>query len=242
MQIKYGLLAVCLAASAGHAADNSAKVWSGNVKLGGIIHTGNTDDKNLNGALELKYEAGFWQHSLNAKAQYDRGTDDVTADKSSLALNSQYLLNREQYKFLYGNVAASRDRFDPYDFVLKEVLGYGQRFINKPGLIVAVSTGPGARHSRITATQQTRNEFIWQLKGQLDYALNPQVSFKQELLADFGGQNTYMQSISTLHTKLVGNLGFELAFSVQRNSNIPPESLNKKQVDTTTNISLVYKV
>ncbi len=236
----YGLLALTLAATTCLA--DSSKIWSGEVKLGGVMHTGNTEDKNLNGAIALKYDAERWQHSSNFKAQYDTSTKGVTADKLQLSLNSQYLLSREPYHFGYANVTANRDRFDPYDFVLKEVVGYGRQLVYKPDLTLTLASGPGARHSRVTATQEKRTEFIWQLKGQLDYQFNPQLSFKQEVLTDFGSQNTYSQAISTLHTKLVGNLGFEVAFSVQRNSNIPAESLNNKKVDTTTNFSLVYKV
>jgi len=70
--------------------------------------------------------------------------------------------------------------------------------------------------------------------------LNSMVSFKQEILNDFGSQNNYTQATTSLKTKLVRNLSFETAVSVQRNSQIPPESQNKKNLDTNTTFSLVY--
>jgi putative salt-induced outer membrane protein YdiY len=225
-------------------ADMTAKIvdkpLNGSIKLGGNVNRGNSEDTNLNGEFNLRYEKGNWLDELNAKAQYNTGSKGVNTDRSSLAGNVQYGLNPQQLSYLFANVTANRDRFDPYDFVLKEVIGYGKRVVNEPNFTIKIATGPGARHSRITATQATRNEFIWQANGKMVWNINPQVDFKQELLNDFGAQNNYSQSVSALTAKLTKHLAFEAALTIQRNSNIPPESTNTKKVDTNTTFSLVY--
>ena len=65
------------------------------------------------------------------------------------------------------------------------------------------------------------------------------VSFedRQDLLAETGGENTYLESVSAVSAKLLGNLALVASFTVKHNTEVP---VSLEKTDTYTALSLEY--
>ncbi|MBT8105626.1 MAG: DUF481 domain-containing protein, partial [Woeseiaceae bacterium] len=61
--------------------------------------------------------------------------------------------------------------------------------------------------------------------------------FRQDLLAESGGENTYLESVSAISAKLLGELALVASFTVKHNTDVP--ALLEK-TDTYTALSLEY--
>ena len=71
--------------------------------------------------------------------------------------------------------------------------------------------------------------YSWQISDTSD--------FRQELLIEAGDENTYMESVTKLSARLIGNLALVASYTVKHNSDVPPLT---EETDTFTAISLEY--
>ena len=62
-------------------------------------------------------------------------------------------------------------------------------------------------------------------------------AFTQDLLAESGSENTYLESKTALSAKLVGNLALVASYTIKNNSDVP---LGTEKTDTYTALSLEY--
>ena len=75
--------------------------------------------------------------------------------------------------------------------------------------------------------------------GGLNYAwkLSNTAAFSQGFTLESGKENTYLESVTTLSAKLVGNLALVASYAVKNNSDVPPLI---EKTDTYTALSLEY--
>ena len=71
--------------------------------------------------------------------------------------------------------------------------------------------------------------FVW--------ALSETAEFKQALVVEAGGDNTFSESLTELSAKLVGNLALVASYRVRHNSDVLPLT---EKTDTRTALSLEY--
>ena len=62
-------------------------------------------------------------------------------------------------------------------------------------------------------------------------------AFVQTLIVESGSDNTYMESISEVKARLVGNIALVASYTIKRNSSVP---VGSEKRDTFTAISLEY--
>lgn len=213
--------------------------WAGsNVQFGFTMNTGNTESKNLNGGLLLDYTRGKWQSTTNLNGQFNTGSSGTNKEVFSATEQGEYSFTPRN--FVYLKIDSTFDRFNPYDYVVTESLGLGRKIINTKKVVVTVQAGPGGRHTRETATKIVRNDVILDTNANLVWYITDKSTFKEALNADFGPPYNYYQADSTLTTQLIGDLGVQIAFTIQYYSRIPPLSTRTFKTDTTTTIGLVY--
>lgn len=208
--------------------------WAGKATLGYLATSGNTDNSSLNSGLEVGYTTGSWRHELIAKAINSTEDNATTAESYEMALKSER--NLSEASFLFGRLNWRNDRFSGYDTQFSQTVGYGRRLIDKEAHKLNAEIGAGARQSDL-ADGTSENETI--LRGDLKYTwlLGENSEFRQNFVVESGSANTYVESVTALSAKLLGNLALVASYTVKNNSDVPPLT---EKTDTYTALSLEY--
>ena len=61
--------------------------------------------------------------------------------------------------------------------------------------------------------------------------------FRQDITAEGGGDNTYLESVTAISAKLIGELSLVASYTVKHNTDVPPLT---EETDTYTALSLEY--
>ena len=232
---KPSLLALALVTLAVPAlAEDDESRWSGKATVGFLATSGNTDNSNLNTGFELAYAPGMWVHEVRALAIYATESNATTAEAYELGWKSERKIS--DHDFLFGRLDWRRDRFSSFETQFSQTLGYGRRLIDGDKHSLNVEVGAGARQSDL-ADGSSQSETI--LRGGLHYAwtLSETAEFKQDLVVEAGGKNTFMESVTALSAKLVGNLALVASYTVRHNTDVLPLT---EKTDTRSALSLDY--
>jgi len=208
--------------------------WSGKATLGYLATSGNSENSNLNSGFEINYVPNQWAHQFKALAIYATESNSTTAEAYELGWKSER--NLTDTDFLFGRLDWRKDRFSSYETQFSQTVGYGRRLIEQEKHKLSVDVGAGARQSDLI-DGTTTNEAI--LRGGLNYQwiLSETAEFKQELAVEAGGDNTYLESVTALSAKLVGNLALVASYTVKHNTDVLPLT---EKTDTFTALSLEY--
>ena len=208
--------------------------WAGKATLGYLATSGNTENTNLNTGFEVGYKAGDWQHLLSALAINATESKVTTAEAYEAGWKSERNLSENNY--LFGRLNWRKDRFSGYDTQFSQTVGYGRRLIDNDAHKLNAEIGAGARQSDLV-DGTTESEMI--LRAGLDYTwiLSETAEFRQDLVVESGSANTYLESITALSAKLVGNLALVASYTIKNNSDVPPLI---EKTDTYTALSLEY--
>ncbi len=212
--------------------------WEGSANLGFVQNTGNTRNTNFNGKLLLKYNRNRWTHLLDLEGQMTNTQGQRTAQKYFSSLESNYEFARKEFSFV--RLSYTRDKFSPYTYTTVGSFGYGKRLLESDVMKLDLQAGPGFRTLKEAGSDKLDNHLI--LYTQLNYTwkLTKASSFTESLTSELGRPNNNFVSKTALNTKVIGNLGMQLAYNATYNSHIPPRSNNTEHLDTTTTVSLVY--
>ncbi len=208
--------------------------WSGNVRLGYLGTSGNTETTNMSGGFDVEYALEKWTHSLNAAAIKASEDKDTTAEAYVARWKSERILT--DANFLFGRLDWRKDRFSGYDTQFSQTVGYGHRLINGEKHSLNGELGVGARQSDL-ADGSSESETI--VTGGLYYkwAFSETAEFTQDLLIEAGDKNTFSLSRTALSAKLVGDLALVASYTIKNNSDVPPAT---EKTDTFAALSLEY--
>jgi len=212
----------------------SAGPWSGNVRLGYLANSGNTETENVNFGFEVAYAIERWVHSLAGSAVGASDDNTTTAEAYTLGWKSTYDLTERDY--LFGRVDWLKDKFSGFDEQLSEAIGYGRRLILQPHQTLSVEIGPGARQSELR-TGEEEKELILALGSYYEYNFNENARFNFDVGMQMGEENTFTEAVAALRTKLVGDLSAVLSYTVRNNTDVPDDS---EETDTMTAVALEY--
>jgi putative salt-induced outer membrane protein len=208
--------------------------WSGDVSLGYLATTGNTETSNAKFGFGVDYTIDRWVHGLTGTAMGASEDNETTAEAYSLGWKSTYDLSDRNY--LFGRANWLKDRFSGYDYQLTETLGYGRRVIMDPDQTLNLEIAPGARQAE-TSEGDEQNEAILRLAAEYQYIFNENAELDFDLGVETGADNTFTEAILGLKTKLVGSLAAVLAYTVRNNTDVPDDT---EKTDTMTSVSLEY--
>ena len=214
--------------------EEGAGPWDGKATLGYLATSGNTENSNLNTAIEVGYTTDGWAHRATAKAVNATESDVTTAEAYDVGWKSEWSFSEASY--LFGRLHWRKDRFSGYDQQLSETIGYGRRLIHKERHQLNAEIGAGARQSDLS-DGTTENETV--VRGGMDYRwqLSDTSEFRQDLSVESGSENTYLESVTALSAKVVGNIALVASYTIKRNTEVP--ALTEK-TDTYTALSLEY--
>lgn len=216
----------------GEAAEESP--WSGKISLGYLATTGNTENSNLNGNFEVGYATGKWVHVLDAYSINATENKQTTAEAYGAGWLSRRSLTGKN--FLFGRLNYRNDRFSGFPTQFSQSAGYGRRVINTAAHSLNLEVGAGARQSE-RADGLNEDDFI--VNGRLAYkwTFSETANFTQDFVVEYGEENTYLESVSALRARLIGQLALVASYTVKNNSDVPVDSV---KTDTWSALSLEY--
>jgi putative salt-induced outer membrane protein len=208
---------------------------TGQVAVGYLATSGNTESTNANATFALLYTLDRWAHEFDASAVSAATADVTTAEAYSAKYEGRRKFG-EGVSYLFTSLDWQRDRFSAYDEQVSEAVGYGRLLLNRGRQLMNGEIGAGARQSRLIDLTE-ESEAI--LRAALDYefTMSETTGFKQDFVIESGSSNTTFESISALRARLIGNVGLVLSYRVKANSDVP---LGIADTDRFTSIALEY--
>lgn len=228
------VLAASVAGTAVAEAADDDSPWSGNVRLGYLATTGNSETTNMNFATSVAYATGAWSHGLAASAIGANDKEQTTAEAYTLGFRSTY--DFSEFDYVFGRADWLKDKFSGFDQQLSQAVGYGRRLINSPNQHLNLELGAGARQS-VLRDGEKQNEAIARFGADYQYRINDHAQFNFNLGVQAGKDNTFSEAVSAMKTNLFGSLSAVVAYTVRNNTDVPAGS---KKTDGITSISLEY--
>ena len=206
----------------------------GNVKLGYLATSGNTETSTLNTGFEASYTLDRWKHQASAAAIYSEENKVVTAEAYEAAWTSGWDLTERD--FLFGRLNWRKDRFGGFNTQFSQTAGYGRKILVGKVHTLTADVGAGARQSEDQLGVST-DEFIF--TGGLGYKwqFNDTAELGQTLAIEAGDSNTFSESVTSVSTTLIGAFRLVASYTIRHNSDVP---VGTEKKDTRTAISLQY--
>jgi len=208
--------------------------WSGALSLGYLSTAGNTDTTSYNTSFGIGYTRDKWNHAFDAAAIGADEGDKTTAEAYQAGWKSEY--NFTEHDFIFGTVDWRKDRFSGVDQQISEAISYGRRFLDTPKHLLSVGLGVGHRQADL-ADDTSESGVIG--RGSIDYKwiFSETAGFDQNIIVESGSDNTYIESVSAVRAKLLGDFALVVSFTIKQNSDVPPLS---EKTDRLTAVSIEY--
>lgn len=210
------------------------------IQFGGASNTGNSETTNMTAAIisEIEYKKFTYGSSIEGQLATSQGVESARSLKANGNIN--YALSERTYSFVKGSVLY--DKYATYDFIIREVAGFGAFILKTHHHRLSIEAGPGGIHRRISGTEDFQNEPLLNISGRYSWHINETADFNQTFSSDIARLNTHLEAKSAISTKVVKNLALELSFTISHDTVIPPLSKNTRKTDTATKATIVYTI
>lgn len=236
--MRFGTLArgilLTLAVTSAVAQEEEEEGLSGEVALAYLATSGNTDSDNLGLGFNNNYFGDVWHHALEGRAVRASTSGIKTAESYGLSWQSDREFGEKSY--MYGRAAWDRDEFSGYEEQMREVIGYGRRFLDSEKHKLNGEIGVGLRQSDLR-DNTSEDESIARLSADYTFQLSDTAKFEQKLGIESGSSNTYTESVTRLSADVWTNLAVVLSYTIKNNSDVPIGTVKK---DTYTAVALEY--
>jgi putative salt-induced outer membrane protein len=229
------LLAVAHTALAQNPPPAASDPLTGQVAVGYLATSGNTNSTNANATFALIYQLERWAHDFDASA-IAASTDDATTAEAYSAKYEGRRSFGQSSAYLFTSFDWQHDRFSAYDEQVSETVGYGRTLLSRGRQVMKGEIGVGARQSTLIDLTEESEAIV---RAGLDYeiTMTETTGFKQDFVIESGSSNTSFESISALRARLIGNIGLVVSYRVKANSDVPPGIV---ATDRFTSIALEY--
>lgn len=208
--------------------------WSGSASLGFLSTSGNTDATSYNSAFKTSYAKNKWTHTFSAAALGAEQTDVSTSEAYAADWKSSY--DFSEHNYVFGLINWRKDRFSGVDEQLSEAIGYGRRLINTPAHLLSAEIGVGHRSADLS-DNTSESGVIGTLGMDYVWTFSETSNFEQNIAVETGSDNTFIESVSAVRARLLGDLAIVFSYTVRNNSDVPVGSVN---TDKFTAISVEY--
>ncbi len=206
--------------------------WSGSASLGFLSTSGNTNTTSYNTAFDISYAKNKWTHTFDAAANGADEGDTVTAEAYQADWKSSY--DFREHNYLFGLVAWRKDRFSGVNAQLTETIGYGRRIIETPAHLLSADIGAGHRSADLS-DNTSESGAIGRLGLDYKWTFSETSNFEQTIAVEAGSDNTYIESVSAVRAKLLGDFAIVFSYTVRHNTDVP---VGSEKTDKMTAISL----
>ncbi len=234
----YGAV-LCFVASGVFAADAEEKKekespWTTTAGLGYVNTSGNTNTETLIFKFDTAYEIEHWKHALHFDT-LNASTDDVsTADRKLFTFQSNYKFRPRDY--FYGLFNYEDDKFSGFEYQAKLGVGYGRKIIQAERHELDGEIGPGYRKFK-PDNLPSDDEALLRLAGFYKWKISNSSDFNQDLIGDFGEDQTEWRSVTGLRTSINKSFSLRLTYTVRYLDVVPAGNDN---YDRTTSLTLDY--
>jgi putative salt-induced outer membrane protein len=215
---------------------DAARGWSGEVDLGASLATGNTERTALSGSTKVILDQIRWTHEFRARADFAEDQEETTEQRVFASLETNYKIDARLYVF--GKASYEDDRFSGFDYRITETAGLGYRVIDTDDVTFNVELGPGARQTRVRATDEFENEAVGSLSGDFAWRVSEGAEITEETSVIVGSERTTIDTTAALTTEIVDPIAARFSFNLRHDTDVPADS---ESTDTLTKASLVYK-
>ncbi len=231
-----GILAVifCLSSGVTFAQAAAGDPWAGKASLGYLSTSGNTDTTSYNTKFEISYASNKWKHTFNAAANGALESDTTTAEAYQAGWKSAYDI--AEHSYLFGQVKWRKDRFAGVQEQLSEAVGYGRRIIDTPVHLLSAEIGAGYTTFDF-ADMTSESSVILTLGIDYKWTFSETSNFEQNIDVESASENTYIESVSAVRARLLGDLAIVLSYTVKHNTDVP---VGREKTDKLSALSLEY--
>lgn len=215
-----------------------ADEWTGGLELGFSNTAGNSRDTTLNTRFDLKYENEVWHHEFFGDAYYARADGEKSAERYTLGYKPRKLLSDRDY--LFGTLRYERDRFSDILSRWTGLGGYGRTLYRTQATELEAEVGAGVRRTRydLNPDNLDGSEPILYVGGRFAHEISDTAKFVQTLRLEFGNDNNWTESISSLTLRVTDSISAKLSHTIRHNSAI--EGVRGKRTDQITGVNMVY--
>ncbi|HJP03889.1 MAG: DUF481 domain-containing protein [Gammaproteobacteria bacterium] len=222
----------------GDAADEDP--WSGEVAVGYIASSGNTDSTSGTARVLIGYVTGDWEHEAEAKV-FGASEDEETTAENYQAWGKS-LKNLTERSYAFGRLEWKKNRFSGYPEQTFETVGYGRRVLDDERFQLNFEVGAGwTQQDKLIAEDpdviEDEDSGLFTLGGDFTWTISETSSFEQLLLMNSSSDNTYWESITRLKANVIGGVALAIGYTIQGNSDV---EAGTKKADKFTSISLEY--
>lgn len=208
--------------------------WAGKASLGYLSTSGNTDTTSYNTAFEVGYTRNKWKHTFKGSANGASESEMTTAEAYQAGWKSDY--NFSEHSYVFGQVKWRKDRFAGVQEQLSEAIGYGRKIIDTPEHFLSAEIGAG--HSSLEFADMTdESTVIVTFGADYKWTFSETSNFEQTLDVESGSENTYIESVSAVRARLLGDFALVLSYTVKHNTDVP---LGSQNTDKLSAVSLEY--
>lgn len=212
-------------------------IGDGEVELGLLVTTGNTEEYNVKAGINLMRDWETWRSKMDAAARYSESDDTTTARRYRASGQGDYKLVENRFLLFRGS--SDDDRFSGFDYEATVTAGYGTRIWEQgDDSFLDLSAGLGYRYNRLRETS-AEDEAVARLSGHLEYELTPTSLLRQELGTEIGLEEstTISISVTSIQADFLPNLALKAALRVEHNSDAPARAAS---TDTETSFTLLF--
>lgn len=209
-------------------------VWTSDAELGFVKTTGNTTTEALHLKLAIDNQREEWLHSFKLESAKNSDSLGVTAKRYLIAIKSQYDLT--QFSYLFGKIQYQDDRFSGYKYQASEVVGYGQKLINRDSFKLNAEAGMGVRQNKFDSGI-SETEIVFLLASDFDWRISKTASLTEDITVEVGEERTISKSVTALKTQINNSLSSKISYTIRTASEVP---VGTEKTDTELAVTLVY--
>jgi len=208
--------------------------WKGNVELGIVTTTGNTETETVNAKAKIGTEREKWRHTVLLETL--KSSTKGTTNAERFVINGQSDYKFSDHNYFFAMINYEDDSFSGYQSRINEALGYGRRVIGDTALTLDLEIGPGARQSKLDSGS-SENELTVRGAAKLLWKVSATSAFTEDLSTDVGEDVTIIKSVTALTAQVNGSLATKITYTIKNTSDVP---VGIEKTDTETAVTLVY--
>ena len=220
---------------------------TGEVELGFVSTSGNTETNSIKGKLAVTQDFPSWNNNYTfdtlfkeEKVEDDNGSKQTktSAERYFSSAQGDYKLDEKHSAlFVYGSY--ENDRFAGFEHQNSVAAGYSDQVFGNESSSLKYDAGPGYFYNERNDGSTEEGGII---RLALDYRLrlSETAKFKQTISTEAAlesNDNSKSKAETSLSATLMGNLSLKASFNVIHNSEVPDD---KEETDTTTSVSILY--
>lgn len=219
---------------------NKGRLFFGDIELGFIVTTGNTNTSSAKLKTNLMQDLKNWRNQLKLDSlvkREDENEQELSAARYFTSLQSNYLIeDTHRSLFVYGDF--EYDKFSGIQEQASLVSGYGWRFLDTDKDKVDLDIGPGLNYQK-SASEQSNVGYLFRLALQWERSFGERTRFNQNVSAEqsLSGLNSRFKSETSLVSQISGALSLKFSYLYRYNSE--PEE-GKSSYDAETSATFVF--